>query len=635
MVRILIVLGLFLGSAASASALEVAKLRCEFKENPFGIDVLQPRLGWIVTSSARGAVQSAYQIQVASAPEALAEGQGDRWDSGKVASNATNNIEYAGKPLTSRSACYWRVRVWDGADQVSAWSAPASWRMGLLQPEDWAAQWIQYETAAENEDPELLLPPSPYLRKGFTVAKPVKRATLYASALGLFEASINGQRVGDAYFTPGWTNYNKRVYYCSYDVSDLIVEGANALGAILSNGWYAGYVGFGLLQNRGKAGRAFYGDTAAFLGQLEIEYADGSRAVIASDESWRAATGPIRGNDIQMGESYDARREIPGWNAPGFDDSAWKAPQVLPSYNGELEAYPGVAIRCFEEITPVAITEPEQGVYVFNLGQNFAGKARLKVQGPKGTKVVLRFGEMLHSDGRLMTENLRRARTTDTYTLKGEGVEIWEPRFTYHGFQYVEVRGYPGTPGMDAITGIVMHSDTPLAGRFTCDNAMVNQLFSNINWTQKANFFEVPTDCPQRDERLGWTGDAQIYVRSATCNRDVAAFFTKWLVDLDDDQRPSGAFPDFAPLPYLQEEPSPAWMDAGIICPYTMYQVYGDTRIIADHYAAYTEFMDYLTKHSEGHLRTPLHHCWGIGSRLARRLRSISLRPPTMPMTPN
>ncbi|MCP4641071.1 MAG: family 78 glycoside hydrolase catalytic domain, partial [bacterium] len=296
----------------------------------------------------------------------------------------------------------------------------------------------------------------------------------------------------------------------------------------LSNGWYAGYVGFGLLQNRGKTGRAFYGDRAALLTQLEIEYEDGERVVVGTDASWKGSTGPIRGNDIQMGETYDARREIGGWNAPGFDDGAWQAATSAAKYTGLLESYPGVTVQAFEEIAPIAITQPKDGVHIFNMGQNFAGRVRLKVKGPAGTKVVLRFGEMLHKDGSLMTENLRKARAIDTYTLKGGGEEVWEPRFTYHGFQYVEVTGFPGTPTLDAITGVVLHSDTPLVGSFECDNPMVNQLYKNINWTQRANFVELPTDCPQRDERLGWTGDAQIYVRSATCNRDVASFFTKW-----------------------------------------------------------------------------------------------------------
>jgi len=282
-------------------------------------------------------------------------------------------------------------------------------------------------------------------------------------------------------------------------------------------------------------------------------------------------------------------------------------------------------VQVTQEIRPIEITKPKEGVYVFNMGQNFAGRVRLKVKGKAGTKVVLRFAEMLHKDGSIMTENLRRARCTDTYIFRGNGKdEIWEPRFTYHGFQYVELTGYPGKPDLGAITGIVLHSAAPVAGSFECSNAMVNKLYSNITWTQRANFFDIPTDCPQRDERLGWTGDAQIYIRSATYNMDVAVFFKKWLVNLEDDQRPSGAFPDFAPLPYLQYEPSPGWMDAGVICPFTIYQVYGDTHVIERHYEAMTRFMHFLLRTSNDYLRSPRGHCWGdwlsIGGRTSNDL---------------
>lgn len=595
---------------ALAAGLSPLEMRCEYRNNPLGIDVVQPRLSWIVESEARAQHQTAYRILVASTPEKLAAGEGDLWDTGKVASNQTSGVGYAGKPLGSRMQCHWKVMVWDRDDTASAWSTPAFWTMGLLDKSDWTAQWIEHDTAAMNEDPELHLPPSPYFRKEFETAKPVRRATVYASALGLFELRLNGQRVGADYLTPGWTDYNKRVYYLTYDVTPMLNEDRNAIGAMLSNGWYAGYVGFGLLQNRGKAGRAFYGETPALLAQLEVEYEDGSRDIIATDPSWTASTGPIRGNDMQMGETYDAQREIPGWDKPGFE-ADWETPTLAPPYQGLLEAYPGVTVIVTEELRPKAITQPKEDVYIFNMGQNFAGFVRLKVSGPAGTAVTLRFGEMLHDDGTLMTENLRRARATDVNILKGEGEEIWEPSFTYHGFQYVEVTGFPGTPDLDAITGLVLHSDTPRTGHFECDNSMVNQLYSNIDWTQRANFIDVPTDCPQRDERMGWTGDAQIYIRSATYNRDVAAFFTKWLVDLEDAVRPSGAFPDYAPLPYLQNEPSPAWKDAGIICPYTIYKVYGDTRVIERHYGAMKTYMDFLISTSKNYLRKPQHHCWG------------------------
>ena len=622
---VLLVMTAVNSNITAAATLEPTALKCEYRVNPLGIDANPPRLSWILESSDRGQKQTAYRVLVASNEEKLKGNQGDLWDSKKISSDQSVHVVYAGQPLRSRMRCHWKTRVWDKDGKVSAWSQPALWSMGLLKRADWKAKWICFDTAPFNEDPELHLPPSPYLRKEFKVNRKIRRATVYVSALGLFELFINGHRVGRDHFTPGWTNYRKRVYYLTYDVTDLLKDGDNAIGAILANGWYAGYVGFAPMHKKRARDRAFYGQTPALLAQLEIEYEDGKIQTVATDKNWKASTGPIRKTDILMGETYDARLEMPGWNRPGFDDQAWKVVTLMDAAKCKLEAYPGVTVQVTQEIRPIEITKPKEGVYVFNMGQNFAGRVRLKVKGKAGTKVVLRFAEMLHKDGSIMTENLRRARCTDTYIFRGNGKdEIWEPRFTYHGFQYVELTGYPGKPDLGAITGIVLHSAAPVAGSFECSNAMVNKLYSNITWTQRANFFDIPTDCPQRDERLGWTGDAQIYIRSATYNMDVAAFFKKWLVNLEDDQRPSGAFPDFAPLPYLQYEPSPGWMDAGVICPFTIYQVYGDTHVIERHYEAMTKFMHFLLRTSNDYLRSPRGHSWGdwlsIGGRTSNDL---------------
>ena len=622
---VLLVMTAVNSNITAAATLEPTALKCEYRVNPLGIDANPPRLSWILESSDRGQKQTAYRVLVASNEEKLKAEQGDLWDSKKISSDQSVHVVYAGQPLRSRMRCHWKTRVWDKDGKVSAWSQPALWSMGLLKRADWKAKWICFDTSAFNEDPELHLPPSPYLRKEFKVNRKIRRATVYVSALGLFELFINGHRVGRDHFTPGWTNYRKRVYYLTYDVTDLLKDGDNAIGAILANGWYAGYVGFAPMHKKRARDRAFYGQTPALLAQLEIEYEDGKIQTVATDKNWKASTGPIRKTDILMGETYDARLEMPGWNRPGFDDQAWKVVTLMDAAKCKLEAYPGVTVQVTQEIRPIEITKPKEGVYVFNMGQNFAGRVRLKVKGKAGTKVVLRFAEMLHKDGSIMTENLRRARCTDTYIFRGNGKdEIWEPRFTYHGFQYVELTGYPGKPDLGAITGIVLHSAAPVAGSFECSNAMVNKLYSNITWTQRANFFDIPTDCPQRDERLGWTGDAQIYIRSATYNMDVAAFFKKWLVNLEDDQRPSGAFPDFAPLPYLQYEPSPGWMDAGVICPFTIYQVYGDTHVIERHYESMTKFMHFLLRTSNDYLRSPRGHSWGdwlsIGGRTSNDL---------------
>ena len=639
-------------TAASASAAELTPvaLRCEYRANPLGIDEAQPRLTWRIESDARGAKQTAYQILVASSAELLKANTGDLWDSGKVAGGQTVNIVYTGTSLSSGKECFWKVCVWDAADKPN-WSDTASWTMGLLHPEDWSADYISFhdQTPIWKDTEKLFLPPAHQFRKEFTAKKKVKRATIYATALGIYELYLNGRRVGDARFAPGWTDYHQRAYYKTYDVTPLVQTGGNALGAWLGDGWYSGYIGFGLLTGIGTehVGRNTYGKTPALMAQLEIEYTDGTREIIPTDRSWKVTgDGPIREGDFLMGEFYDARREMPGWNQPNFEDAKWDAAS-LASENGptpaifyeyansakpgdkveikgravdlgfkrpaKLEAFPGLPVRPIQEIKPVAITSPTNGVYIFNLGQNFAGVVRLKVRGPAGTAVQLRYGEQLHPDGTLMTENLRKARATDHYILRGDkNGESYTPRFTFHGFQYVEVTDYPGEPGKDAITGIVLHSDTPLTSGFECSDPMANRLFKNIVWTQRANFLDLPTDCPQRDERFGWMGDAQIYVHCATLNADVAAFYTKWLREVMESQRPSGTFPGYAPYPFQHGwDFGTAWCDAGVICPWTIWQAYDDTRIIERCWPFMVKFMEWRKTTSKDFLGISQGNDWG------------------------
>jgi len=637
-------------SSASAAELKPIALRCEYRVNPQGIDEAQPRLTWREDSNARGAKQSAYQILVASSPELLKANTGDLWDSGKISGGQTVNIIYAGKPLASAQEYFWKICVWDSAGKPS-WSEPARWTTGLLQPDDWKADYISFRDATPvwKNTEKLFLPPAHQFRKEFTATKTVKRATIYATALGIYELYLNGQRIGDARFAPGWTDYHQRAHYNTYDVTSLVKSGGNAFGAWLGDGWYSGYIGFGLLTGIGTehVGRATYGRTPALMTQLEIEYTDGSREIIPTDKSWKVTgEGPIREGDFLMGETYDARKETPGWTKPNFDDVKWDS-AILASENGsvpatfyeyangeqpgdkveikgrpidlgfhrppKLEAFPGLPVRPIQEIKPVAITSPTNGVYIFNLGQNFAGVVRLKVKGPAGTDIQLRYGEQLHSDGRLMNENYRKARATDHYILRGDkNGETYEPRFTFHGFQYVEVTGFPGKPGKDAITGIVLHSDTPLTSGFECTDPMANRLFKNIVWTQRANFLDLPTDCPQRDERFGWMGDAQIYVHCATLNADVAAFYTKWLREVMEAQRPSGTFPGYAPYPFQHGwDFGTAWCDAGVICPWTVWQAYGDTRIIERCWPNLVKFMDWRKATSKNFLGIAHGNDWG------------------------
>jgi len=614
---------------------------------------MHPRLTWQLASDPgrRGRRQTAYQILVTSHAKHPTKPGDALWDSRKVTSDRTANIEYNGRPLSSRQVCFWRVKVWDEAGHASEWSAPARWTMGLLKPEDWKAQYVSFRDSSPvfKDTKSLYLPPARQYRKVFSSRpKPIRRATVYATALGIYELHLNGQRVSDEFFAPGWTDYHQRAYYRTYDVTSRIKAGANALGVWVADGWYSGYIGFGLLTGIGTEhiGRYTYGKTPAFMAQLEIEYADGSTDAVITDPSWKVTgEGPIQEADFLMGEAYDARKEMPGWSSPGFDDSKWEAAIRAedngpvkasfyefqnPGPGGKLEvkgrdvdlgfkrppklaAFPGVPARRIEQIKPVAITSPTSGVHIFNLGQNFAGIVAMKVKGPPGTRVQLRHGEMLHPDGRLMTENLRKARATDVYVLRGDpDGETYIPHFTFHGFQYVELTGYPGTPGLDTITGLVMHSDTPMASDFECSDPVVNRLFKNVVWTQRANFLDLPTDCPQRDERFGWTGDAQIYVRTATYNADVAAFYTKWLRELMESQRPSGTFAGYAPFPFQHGwDFGTAWCDAGIICPWTVYKAYGDTRIIERCWTPMTRFLEWRKQTSKNFLGVPHGNDWG------------------------
>ncbi|MBU1821751.1 MAG: glycoside hydrolase family 78 protein [Bacteroidetes bacterium] len=594
-----------------ATDLKPTQLRCEYREKPV-TDVTAPRLSWVLTSGVQNQKQTFYEVLVASSPTLLTPQAADLWATGKVASSQTNQIAYGGKPLASRQVCYWKVRSWDKDGQAGPWSAPARWEMGLLNRTDWQADWIGLNLNHLGKDVKYQgtkyhLPPAPYLRKEVQVKPNFTKARLYVTALGLYEFAINGQRVGNDYFTPGWTDYNKRVYYQTYDVTPLLKAGPNALTSLLSYGWYAGYLGYALLV-RNPVVRGFYGEVPALRAQLEIEYPDGKREIITSDGSWRANHGALTESDILNGETYDARREFKNWQQPGFAATGWQPVELIADKpERQIEVYPANPVQVTQELRPRQITKRPGGTYIVDMGQNFAGIVRLRLKGNAGDTVRLHFGEMLYDDGALVTENMRKARAMDTYILKGDpNGEVYQPKFTYHGFQYVEIAGLRSAPTTASVTGLVLGSVTPRVGSFETDNAMVNQLYSNIDWTQRANFLEVPTDCPQRDERLGWTGDAQVYIRSAAYNRDVAAFFTKWIVDLNDGQWEDGpcegAYPLYAPRPNVRKTDSysPGWMEAGIICPYEIYRAYGDTRILEKGWPYMVRFMDFMERKSNG-----------------------------------
>lgn len=564
---------------------EPVHLRCEYRENPLGIDELRPRLAWLLNDPRRGARQTAYRILAATRADALEPGKADLWDTGRVESDQSNQVAYAGQPLETGMRVFWSVCIWDHDGQPSPWSEPAWWEMGLFRKFNWEpiwkAQWIGLPRPADAGSG-----PCPHLRRVFHLVRPLKRARAYASALGLYRLFVNGTRVGQDCFTPGFTDYHRRVPYQTYDVTGMLQEGANAVGLLLGDGWFSGHCCF--------AGPRLFGNQPWGLLQLQIEYEDGASETILTDPSWKGAAGPVQQSDLLMGETYDARREVPGWSRPEFDDSGW-APVVTHRWSAvPLEAQCAPTVQVEREIRPAVRHPRPDGAVIFDLGQNIAGWVRLRVRGPAGTTVTLRHGEMLNDDGSLYTANLRSAKATDRYTLRGGEEEVYEPAFTYHGFRYVEVRGYPGEPTLDAVTGMVAHSATLFTGTFECSHSLINRLQQNIRWSQRANFFDVPTDCPQRNERAGWLGDAQIFCRTAACNADVATFFTKWLRDVEDTQKPNGAVADFAPRIPPDFDAAPGWGDALLIIPWTMYLCYGDTRLLRRHYRAMQKWVDYV-----------------------------------------
>jgi alpha-L-rhamnosidase len=581
----------------------IIRPRCEYLVNPLGIDERKPRLSWQIESDRRGARQTHYRILVASSAEKLSRGQGDRWDSGRIASDQTTHVVYAGAPLQSRDVCHWCVEVIDETG-ASTPSDAARWTMGLLEKSDWSARWIAAdpEIIANDSDaiaPTLVNPGTPgVFRREFEIDEPVRRATVYATARGLFELQLGEQRVSGDFFAPEWTDYFKRIQYRTYEVTTLIGRGRNVLSATLGDGWWSGFVGW--QEQRGRYGSL----ENSLLVQLEIELESGRTLTIGTGSSWQCGTGPILSSDFMMGEVYDARRSAPvtGWRA-----AREVAPPSVP-----LVAQPSEPVRITETLPAVSINQVQPRVFIYDLGQNMTGWVRLKISAPAGTRVRLRHGERLNPDGTLYTENLRLAKATDVYICRGEGEETWQPHFTFHGFQYVELTGLPGAPGLDAVTGCVVHSAIEPTGRFECSHAGVNRLWLNGDWSQRDNFLSVPTDCPQRDERLGWMGDAQVFLRTATYNRDVAAFFTKWMVDVEDAQNADGVFADVSPRPSEEINwvgldklcGAAGWADAGIIVPWTIWRVYGDQRIIERHWRAMTAWLDYLERTNPDGLRT-------------------------------
>ncbi len=572
---------------------EVKQLLCEYKTNPLGIGVAQPRFSWQIASVENNVMQTAYEIRVALSEGDLNKSGKQLWASGKVNSSQSVNVVYGGPALKSMQKAYWQVRIWDNKNKATAWSAPASWEMGLLEPSQWKASWISLEPETSTEYEK----PNHFFRKEFNVAKKIKSARVYVTSLGLYQLFLNGQKVSNDLFTPGWTSYKKRLQYQTYDVTPML-KTKNAIGAILGDGWYRGRIGF-TNQNH------YYGEKLSLLAQLQITYTDGTSEIIRTDSSWKASTGPIIASDIYDGEKYDARLDMNGWNNPGFDESKWITATIADYSKSILVSPEGEVVRAIQEIKPIKLITTPKGETVYDMGQNMVGWVKLSVQGNKGDQVTLNFAEVLDKEGNFYTANLRAAKNTDIYTLKGEGIEQFEPHFTFHGFRYVKVEG-PKTPlAMDQLTGVVIHSDMKPTGTFSCSNQLINQLQHNIQWGQKGNFLDVPTDCPQRDERLGWTGDAQVFSMTAAFNFNVASFYTKWLGDVSLDQSADGKLPHVIPDVLKEAGGSTAWADASIIVPWTVYLAYGDQRILERQYPSMKLWINYMkTRAGEDNLWT-------------------------------
>lgn len=571
--------------------LEVADLRCENLVNPTGLDANPPRFSWKLLSMERNVLQTAFEIRVGTDEAAVLKGKKLLWSSGKVASEQSVWVPYGGPALQSGKKYFWQVRVWDNRGNVSHWSVPAHWQMGLLKPVDWKAKWIGVSYAEDT-----LLRRSPLFRREFSTKKKLRSATAYVTARGLYEAQLNGQRIGDAYLTPGWTSYANRLQYQAYDVTDLVKQGANAIGVTLGSGWYRGNIGFSGQKN-------FYGDELGLLFQLEITYTDGSTDTVVSDENWTCSTGSILSSEIYHGETIDARLEPNGWVKPGFNDGKWLKVRVLDPGKVQLTGTYNEPVRKHEQLEQVKIFTTPKGERVIDFGQNLVGWVEVRVSGQAGDTVRLKHAEVLDKDGNFYTENLRPAKQTNTYILKGGGEEFFEPHFTFQGFRYVKIDAFPGEARPENFTAVALYSAMDRVGEFSCSHSLINQLQQNIQWGQRGNFLDVPTDCPQRDERLGWTGDAQAFCRTATFNFDAHNFFMKWLRDVALDQRADGSVPFVVPN-VLGEQACGAtgWADVATIVPWNLYLAYGDRQVLENQYESMKAWVGYMTAQSQNGL---------------------------------
>ena len=573
-------------------------LTVEFDPAPLALDVCDPRFSWVIPLKGRGQVQSAYQILVATAPERLRPGKADMWDSGKVASRQSVNVRYAGRALESNREYCWKVRFADAAGNWGAWSRTVRFSTGLLQADDWKAKWI---SRAEPDEPRLedmegfsaklfeSIEPEkrvPMFRKEFSLTKPVRRARVFVCGVGLYELRLNGRKAGNVVMAPARTEFRKRLLYNTYDVTTELRKGKNAVGLLLGSGWYNGTKRYWGWQQQ------WYGSPRAIL-QLAIDYTDGTTELVVTDETWKSSFGPVTFTCIYDGEDYDARLEQDGWDKAGFSDRRWQKANAVPAPGGRLCSALHQPDLITERFAPVGLREVRPGVYVYDMGQNFTGWVRLKVRGPRGRQVRLRYAESIHENGALNTRSMQRVRAELRYTLKGKGVEIHEPRFTYCGFQYVEMTGYPGVPTLEALEGCFVHTALAPAGEFACGSDDMNHIHGCTVRSLRCNLqMGVPTDDTQRGERLGWGADAWASAPAVMNNFDTPRFYAKWMKDYLDQQAANGVVSFIAPRPGIEEDM--VWSSAYFLIPWWQYVRTGDTRILEEQYDGLVRYLGYL-----------------------------------------